>query len=375
MGFEVQATLLADVLAYVRSYDGDNRVARAYALYLSTRTGDVDRGALRYFYTTTLNQNNRALNMTYMHIGRAFDLLGDVARRDTMYAAVDWQADSDWVRANYGSFARDVAAAMLYTWQSQNPDQAKLVPDRVNGLFEELYEKIYLSTQEKAWLLRVAHQVNNSDELPPATSLQVDQDNTTIAALRDVLLRNRQAKVRFKNTSDGHMFISLTSSGHAKRFAEADQNKIGLEKTVLDLNTSQAIELQEVKQGQEVLVQIVIDVKSSYGSAEISLEDPVPAGFEIENPRLSGARSLDALSDMTEPDFREYRDDRFMAAWTLDSGMTHTIDAGKLKIAYIMRAVTPGSFLVPATRVEDMYRPRVRANTKESRVVVRAKNH
>ena len=162
----------------------------------------------------------------------------------------------------------------------------------------------------------------------------------------------------------------------AERFAEADQHKIGLEKIVLDLNTSQAIALQEVKQGQEVLVQIVIDVKSSHGSAEISLEDPVPAGFEIENPRLTGGRSLDALSDMTEPDFQEYRDDRFMAAWTLKGRGFWTYVAGdQLKVAYIMRAVTPGSFLVPATQVEDMYRPHIRANTKESRVVVRAKNH
>jgi len=44
-----------------------------------------------------------------------------------------------------------------------------------------------------------------------------------------------------------------------------------------------------------------------------------------------------------------------------------------LHVAYVMRAVTPGSYLVPAIAIEDMYQPKNRANTAESRVVVVAK--
>ncbi len=42
-------------------------------------------------------------------------------------------------------------------------------------------------------------------------------------------------------------------------------------------------------------------------------------------------------------------------------------------VAYVMRAVTPGSYLVPAIAIEDMYQPIYRANTAESHVVVIAK--
>jgi len=36
----------------------------------------------------------------------------------------------------------------------------------------------------------------------------------------------------------------------------------------------------------------------------------------------------------------------------------------------VMRAVSPGSYLVPAVAIEDMYQPRYRSNTAESHVVV-----
>ena len=47
----------------------------------------------------------------------------------------------------------------------------------------------------------------------------------------------------------------------------------------------------------------------------------------------------------------EYRDDRFVAAARL---------GGQLDLFYLVRAVTPGRYVVPATFAEDMYRPEVR---------------
>ena len=47
----------------------------------------------------------------------------------------------------------------------------------------------------------------------------------------------------------------------------------------------------------------------------------------------------------------EYRDDRFVAAAALGAPMD---------LFYLVRAVTPGRYVVPATFAEDMYRPEVR---------------
>jgi len=96
------------------------------------------------------------------------------------------------------------------------------------------------------------------------------------------------------------------------------------------------------------------------------VNDPLSAGVEIDNPNLlrSGdLRDLDWLN-LSEATHTEFRSDRFLAA--VDIGGSSTVT-----LAYVARAVTPGSFHHPAASVEDMYRPAYRAHTAAGRVEVR----
>ena len=43
-------------------------------------------------------------------------------------------------------------------------------------------------------------------------------------------------------------------------------------------------------------------------------------------------------------------------------------------LAYVVRAVTPGEFALPAVQVEDMYAPRIFARTAEGSVTVQSGN-
>jgi uncharacterized protein YfaS (alpha-2-macroglobulin family) len=45
-------------------------------------------------------------------------------------------------------------------------------------------------------------------------------------------------------------------------------------------------------------------------------------------------------------------------------------DEAAFQLAYVVRAISPGSFHHPAASVEDMYRPAFRARTAAGRVVV-----
>jgi uncharacterized protein YfaS (alpha-2-macroglobulin family) len=54
--------------------------------------------------------------------------------------------------------------------------------------------------------------------------------------------------------------------------------------------------------------------------------------------------------------YQEYREDRYVAAISLDAG-------SEVKLYYLVRAVSPGEYQIPATFVEDMYRPEFRAIT------------
>ena len=100
--------------------------------------------------------------------------------------------------------------------------------------------------------------------------------------------------------------------------------------------------------------------------ARLMVSDPLPAGFEIDNPNLLQGGDLPALEGIpvsNAAEHTEFRQDRFLAAIDGVNGASFTL-------GYIVRAVTPGQFHHPAASVEDMYRPQFRAQTDSGTVVI-----
>ena len=99
---------------------------------------------------------------------------------------------------------------------------------------------------------------------------------------------------------------------------------------------------------------------------ELLIADLLPAGLEIENPSLGNAQdktTFPFLPKLSEPEFTEARDDRYVAAVNLDGDK-------RFAVAYLVRAVTPGDFAHPGAFVEDMYHPENHARTGFGRLVV-----
>src|SRR3979490_101278 len=85
------------------------------------------------------------------------------------------------------------------------------------------------------------------------------------------------------------------------------------------------------------------------------VSDYLPAGFEIDNPKLvsSGdSGTLDWIEDGEEPEKHEFRHARFTAAIARASD-----DTAVFTVAYVVRAVSPGKYVLPQAYVEDMYNP------------------
>ncbi|MEF9602331.1 hypothetical protein O4J55_08260 [Paracoccus sp. PXZ] len=118
----------------------------------------------------------------------------------------------------------------------------------------------------------------------------------------------------------------------------------------------EALDPSSVTQGTRMVVELEISPQSE-GGGRLVIADPLPAGWEIDNPNLLRAgdvSALDWLEGRTDAEMTEFRADRFAAALTWTS-------AERFRLAYIVRAVTPGEFRHPAASVEDMYRPEFRA--------------
>jgi uncharacterized protein YfaS (alpha-2-macroglobulin family) len=110
---------------------------------------------------------------------------------------------------------------------------------------------------------------------------------------------------------------------------------------------------------------------------QMGMIDLLPAGLEIEMP-LSGEDGkpypfLQTLSDTTMTDAR---DDRFVAAFAIGSQYVNSVDRKKaepqpvFRVAYIARAVTTGTFVLPAGAVMDMYAPTIHGRTSMGTVTI-----
>lgn len=156
----------------------------------------------------------------------------------------------------------------------------------------------------------------------------------------------------------------------------------------------------EIAQNERLVA--VLKIESDEAAGRVLLVDRLPAGLEIENPRLVDSgdiKSLDWLRTTRRPEHTEFRDDRFVAAFDLwgsqsssneseegsdetasdeEEGNTApqagTAPAATATVAYVVRAVTPGSFVHPAATIEDMYRPERYARSGAGTLVVKPKS-
>ena len=113
------------------------------------------------------------------------------------------------------------------------------------------------------------------------------------------------------------------------------------------------------------------------GYHETALLDLLPAGFEIESVlNEETVKSFPFLGTLSETRISEARDDRFFAAISLgnrpyqtwwDSSPKH---GNSYHVAYVVRAVTPGTFALPAANISDMYAPRVYGRTAMGNVTI-----
>ena len=126
---------------------------------------------------------------------------------------------------------------------------------------------------------------------------------------------------------------------------------------------------QPIQSGQ--LVQVELDVQSGAPLENLVIEDLLPAGLEIENPRLEGQaddRQTQRPKEKEDNAFAcsrvEIRDDRLVV-------MGQMTQAGKGRFIYTARAVTGGDFVLPPVSAECMYDLGTRSISGAARVKIK----
>ena len=148
--------------------------------------------------------------------------------------------------------------------------------------------------------------------------------------------------------------VTLTTYGVPETAPDAGGYGYRITREYFDMQGNAVTDLSLTVGDRLVTVLTVLPLES--GESRLMVNDPLPAGLEIDNPNLirSGdIRGLDWLQT-ANTEHEEFLSDRFLAA-------VNWRKAEPFRLAYIVRATLPGSYHHPAASVEDMYRPQYRA--------------
>jgi uncharacterized protein YfaS (alpha-2-macroglobulin family) len=302
-------------------------------------------------------------------LGAALAVYGDTARAAAAYAAAlapPPKRDPKLRYIDYGSDLRDSAAALAFAAADPGSQQrVTAIMDRIAELFAHAQRT---STQEQAWLLLAAEAAAKltGNSMTIAIDGNAPETRSTPEYFRR-LLGAGAPPVTIANRGTAPAWRSASITGVVKADLPAESNGYIVSRWIFRPDGTLA-DLGKIKQ-TDLLVVVLKGVRRNAAvPARALIVDLLPAGFEIQNASASGGDSTTGgyswLKDVSSADYTEARDDRYIAALDLPEGTS------EFTLAYVVRAVTPGTFKYPALDVEDMYDPETYGRTAMGKLTV-----
>jgi uncharacterized protein YfaS (alpha-2-macroglobulin family) len=340
----------------LRNHVGQSDPAKAvandltYAYYVLARNGIAPLGDLRYVADTKLADLNSPIGKA--QLAAALGMLGDRTRAELVYSAaladITPPPTLELGRTDYGSSLRDASAFVALASEGGAPRPTIL--KAVERIEAARALTPYTSTQENAWMVLAARALARDTA---GMVLDVAGDTKRGALYRSFAARDLATPVRVTNNGENAVQAVVSVVGAPLTPEPAADKGFAIERIYYTLD-GEVADITKVKQNERFAVVLKItEGRPTFG--RIIVADYLPAGFEIDNPRLVSSGDTGTLSwieDAKEPAHAEFRDDRFTAAFNRASS-----DKAVFTVAYVVRAVSPGRYVLPQAYVEDMYRP------------------
>ena len=333
----------------------------AYASIVLARADKLDLSQLRY--AANRLAGHLPSDIARVQLAAALSHVGerDLAANLVKEAAIP--RDPKIYLNDYGSELRDKAMVLSLM------EEEKLAPEKAlftqgGDLARSTGGRAWLSTQEQAWLLRAAFDLRSN--APLKVELDGKETSGTQTRITSSIPLGKGRASTLVNKGADSVFVALAATGIPAGTQPPEANGFSIERSYYHLDGTPA-DLADVHQNDELV--IVIEAKIAENIERKGLVvDMLPAGLEPETVGLSGDRDntqFKWLKDLTEPTFTSLRDDRYLAGLDLSNSKT------PYKFAYIVRAVTPGSYVRPGPQIEDMYAPAYHARGEAATLEVK----
>jgi len=418
-GFVVPADMQQSVLNYLQNienyypywYTAYTRwTLSAYALYVRNLMDDNDSGkALRLLNEAGLDK------LSMEAIGWLWPVLeGDPNAADQLNAIrqfVNNRVVDTPGAANFTTYYDDQTylllssdrrtdAILLDALITDNP-QSDLIPKVVNGLLAHRTKGRWGNTQENVFvLLALDRYFNTYESQTPDFVAQIWLGDTYAGSSefrgrtteRHQLLIPMSYLVTDTLAAGGTQDLILSKEGPGRlyyrlglSYAPTDTNLPPVDMGFVVQRRYEAVDdpgdvyqdsegVWHIKAGARVRVRITLVADNR--RYHVALVDPLPAGLEIVNPGLavSGSTPQDPSNSYYENHYswwwrwnwyehQNLRDERAEV-------FTSLLWDGVYEYTYIARATTPGTFVVPPSKAEEMYSPEVFGRSSSDRVVV-----
>lgn len=323
--------------------------ARIYAAYALARAGEIDRKAINYLKSLQLE---KLPVFSKFQVAGALALSGD---KETALAILPTDIQPQIFEPETGgTFSSGVRTnaimlEVLTEIDPSNPSAAVLA----NSLMKYARVGKWYTTQETAFGLMALGKYLSMQSKPDFTgTVTVDGNSFKIDT--------KNFKQSFRELGNNNVSISITGTGTCFYYWQASgiplkggpmefTNGIKVTRQYLD-NKGQPLDPSNIPLGTQVICHITA-VAEDQKLENVVINDLLPAGLEIENPRLKTTPVLAWLPERNSPvTYQDIRDDRMLLFVDLTPN-------NEFEYYYSLRAISSGNFTIPPIASECMYNP------------------
>jgi uncharacterized protein YfaS (alpha-2-macroglobulin family) len=319
---------------------------QAYRLFVLALANAPEMGAMNRF---------KELEMKYplskVLAAAAFAQVGKTTIAQQMMPIVGENERMSDYYTSFGSTTRDLA--FLTYAQMLCDSDGQVVKDNINTICGVLNTGRWLDTQTTAFALftlgKYAEKQGVSSENLSAVIKANGEEytlNTNMSSgAYSFVPKIGDNMVEIKNNGSQKIVVNLfTKSSVAEYATEESGYFINMKVAYTDKN-SNPINLNNLRVGTDIIVEMTVENPSEYRVTELALEYYLPSGWELVNERL-GSNIIDDTNIGAK--HIDYRDDRAYIYFDLmpKSKATFTLKAN---------ATYEGKYMIPAVRCEDMY--------------------
>jgi len=317
-----------------------------YSLYVMALAKKPDIATMNYYklHRDLLSQDSRYL------LAGAYALAG---RWNSYYELLPKSYEPVHPqRETGGSFDSDLRsnAIMLNVLLEVDPGSKK-IPLIIKYLLKNIHKSY--STQEQSFVfLALGKAAKNVSADGFYADVIVNGKSIAKYSNKDITLKDDQlnaAVVTIKSSGKGEVYYFWTSEGIKlnEKTKEEDSN-LRIRREFYNYKTKALIADKNFTQGDLVICKISLFGMEQFAE-NIVITDMIPAGFEIENPRLNSKAEVNWKSNNPiNIQYMDIRDDRLLLFTSAGSNV-------KYEFYYLLRAVNQGIFQLPIIGAEAMY--------------------